>query len=80
MIYALNHSDSLCVTAYEMYAKTYFETLNFDAITLSPYMGYDSIQPYLKYKNKWVILLALTSNKGSEDFQKYNNLNQKCQD
>ena len=58
----------------EMYAKTYFETFNFDAITLSPYMGYDSIQPYLKYKNKWVILLALTSNKGSEDFQKYNNL------
>ena len=58
----------------EMYAKTYFETLNFDAITLSPYMGYDSIQPYLKFKNKWVILLALTSNKGSEDFQKYNNL------
>ena len=57
----------------EMYAKTYFESLNFDAITLSPYMGYDSIQPYLKYKNKWVILLALTSNQGSKDFQKYNN-------
>jgi len=52
-----------------MYAKAFFETMNFDAITLSPYMGKDSVEPYLKYKNKWVILLALTSNKGSADFQ-----------
>ncbi|HIF14506.1 MAG TPA: orotidine-5'-phosphate decarboxylase, partial [Bacteroidetes bacterium] len=47
-----------------MYAKAFFETMNFDAITLSPYMGKDSVEPYLKYKDKWVILLALTSNKG----------------
>ena len=53
-----------------MYAKTFFETFNFDAVTLSPYMGYDSIKPYLQYKDKWVILLALTSNEGSNDFQK----------
>ena len=52
-----------------MYAKAFFETMNFDAITLSPYMGKDSVEPYLKYKDKWVILLALTSNKGSADFQ-----------
>ena len=55
-----------------MYAKTFFEFFNFDAITLSPYMGQDSIEPYLKYKNKWIILLILTSNKGSNDFQKIN--------
>ena len=51
------------------YAKAFFETLDFDAVTVSPYMGHDSIQPFLAYKDKWSIILALTSNKGSEDFQ-----------
>ncbi|MEP7252164.1 MAG: orotidine-5'-phosphate decarboxylase [Ginsengibacter sp.] len=51
------------------YAKAFFETLNFDAITVTPYMGADSIQPFLDYKNKWTIVLGLTSNKGSEDFE-----------
>ena len=53
----------------KMYAKTFFEKLDFDAITVSPYMGKDSITPFLKYKNKWVIIVALTSNQGAEDFQ-----------
>ena len=48
-----------------MYAKTFFETLDFDAVTLSPYMGKDSVNPYLEYKNKWAIILALTSNKSA---------------
>lgn len=52
-----------------MYAKAFFETLNFDAITVAPYMGEDSVTPFLGYKNKWVILLALTSNSGANDFQ-----------
>ena len=52
-----------------MYAKAFFENLNFDSVTVAPYMGEDSVTPFLTYKNKWVILLALTSNKGSEDFQ-----------
>ena len=52
-----------------MYAKTFFESMNFDSITVNPYMGIDSVDPFLKFKNKWVILLALTSNKGSKDFQ-----------
>jgi orotidine-5'-phosphate decarboxylase len=51
------------------YAKTFFETLNFDAITVSPYMGKDSVSPFLGFQDKWVILLALTSNSGSNDFQ-----------
>lgn len=51
------------------YAKTFFETLNFDAITVVPYMGEDSIKPFLEFENKWTIVLALTSNKGSADFQ-----------
>ena len=51
------------------YAKAFFEILNFDAITVSPYMGADSVQPFLEYQNKWTIVLALTSNKGSEDFE-----------
>jgi len=51
------------------YAQTFFETLNFDAITVSPYMGEDSVTPFLSYKDKFIILLALTSNKGSNDFQ-----------
>lgn len=52
------------------YAKAFFETLPFDAITVSPYMGSDSVQPFLKFENKWVIILGLTSNAGSMDFQK----------
>lgn len=51
------------------YAKAFFEVLNFDAITVAPYMGADSIQPFLEYENKWTIVLGLTSNKGSEDFE-----------
>jgi len=53
----------------KQYAKSVFETLNFDAITLSPYMGLDSVAPFLEYDNKWVILLALTSNKSAANFQ-----------
>ncbi len=53
----------------KMYAKAFFEWLDFDAITVAPYMGEDSVMPFLEYKNKWVILLGLTSNKGSADFQ-----------
>lgn len=53
----------------KMYAKAFLETLNFDSITVAPYMGEDSVTPFLEYKNKWVILLALTSNQGSFDFQ-----------
>ncbi len=52
-----------------MYAKAFLETMNFDSITVSPYMGEDSVTPFLRYKNKWVIVLALTSNKGADDFQ-----------
>ena len=52
-----------------MYSKAYFETLGFDSITLSPYMGKDSIEPFLVFKNKFAILLALTSNDGHKDFQ-----------
>ncbi|MFC2086857.1 orotidine-5'-phosphate decarboxylase [Bacteroidota bacterium] len=52
-----------------MYAKAFFEKLSFDAITVTPYMGSDSIIPFLKYDKKWIIVLALTSNKGAEDFQ-----------
>jgi len=51
------------------YAKTFLEYLNFDAITVAPYMGEDSVTPFLEYEDKWVILLALTSNKGALDFQ-----------
>lgn len=53
----------------QMYAKAFLETLNFDAITVAPYMGEDSVTPFLQYPEKWVILLALTSNKGAFDFQ-----------
>lgn len=52
-----------------MYAKSFFEGFNVDALTVAPYMGEDSITPFLEYKDKWVIVLALTSNKGSHDFQ-----------
>jgi len=52
-----------------LYARTFFEKLDFDSITVAPYMGTDSVSPFLAYENKWVILLALTSNKGASDFQ-----------
>ena len=51
------------------YAKTFFEEYNFDAVTVAPYMGSDSVLPFLEFENKWVILLALTSNQGADDFQ-----------
>ena len=57
----------------EMYARTFFETYNLDALTVAPYMGEDSITPFLGYEGKWVVLLALTSNKGSRDFQLFKN-------
>lgn len=52
-----------------MYARTFFEEYNLDSVTVAPYMGEDSVTPFLGYDGKWVILLALTSNKGSQDFQ-----------
>ena len=52
-----------------MYARTFFEEMNVDAVTVAPYMGEDSVTPFLGYEGKWVVLLALTSNKGSQDFQ-----------
>lgn len=52
-----------------MYARTFFEEYDIDSLTVAPYMGEDSVKPFLEYKGKWVILLALTSNKGSHDFQ-----------
>lgn len=52
-----------------MYARGFFDQLNVDAITLSPYMGSDSVLPYFQYKDRWVVLLALTSNEGASDFQ-----------
>ena len=53
----------------DQYARAFFETLNFDAITVAPYMGEDSIRPFLNYKDKWTIVLGLTSNKGAADFE-----------
>jgi orotidine-5'-phosphate decarboxylase len=52
-----------------LYAKAFFEQMNFDSITVAPYMGEDSVKPFLKFEDKWVILLAHTSNSGSADFQ-----------
>ncbi|MFI5163686.1 MAG: orotidine-5'-phosphate decarboxylase, partial [Bacteroidia bacterium] len=52
-----------------MYAQAFFSLMDFDAITVAPYMGEDSVTPFLEYEGKWVILLALTSNKGALDFQ-----------
>lgn len=52
-----------------LYAKAFFDTMAFDSITVAPYMGVDSVSPFLEFENKWVILLGLTSNKGSQDFQ-----------
>lgn len=53
----------------KMYARSFFEHLDIDALTVAPYMGEDSVTPFLGYDNKWVIVLGLTSNKGSHDFQ-----------
>ncbi|MFY7899843.1 MAG: orotidine-5'-phosphate decarboxylase [Chitinophagaceae bacterium] len=52
------------------YAKTFFEVLPFDAVTVAPYMGEDSVRPFLEFENKWTIVLGLTSNQGANDFQK----------
>lgn len=56
----------------KMYAKAFFEKMNFDAVTVAPYMGEDSVAPFLSYTDKWVILLVLTSNKGADNFQYHN--------
>lgn len=53
----------------EMYARSFFEHLDIDAVTVAPYMGEDSVKPFLVYEGHWVIVLGLTSNKGSQDFQ-----------
>ncbi len=53
----------------KMYARAFFEQMNAGALTVAPYMGVDSVQPFLEFENKWVVLLGLTSNKGSQDFQ-----------
>ena len=53
----------------KMYARTFFEEYDLDSVTVAPYTGEDSVKPFLEYNGKWVILLALTSNKGSHDFQ-----------
>ena len=53
----------------KLYAKAFFEQMDFDSVTVAPYMGQDSVSPFLEFENKWVILLALTSNAGSLDFQ-----------
>lgn len=60
-----------------MYAQTFFQTYSFDSITINPYMGVDSVTPFLDFTGKWAILLALTSNKGSQDFQHIQENNEK---
>lgn len=60
-----------------MYAKAFFEQMSFDSVTVAPYMGEDSVKPFLNFAGKWVILLGLTSNKGSADFQLENDLYKK---
>ena len=52
-----------------LYARAFFDKLGFDAVTVAPYMGEDSVKPFMEYPGRWVILLALTSNKGASDFQ-----------
>jgi orotidine-5'-phosphate decarboxylase len=52
-----------------LYARAFFETLSFDAVTVAPYMGEDSVRPFLEYEDKWTILLGLTSNSGAADFE-----------
>ena len=53
----------------DQYAKAFFETMPFDAVTVAPYMGEDSVKPFLQHKDKWAIVLGLTSNKGANDFE-----------
>jgi orotidine-5'-phosphate decarboxylase len=60
-----------------MYARAFFENMNFDSVTVAPYMGSDSVTPFLTFEDKWAIVLALTSNKGGLDFQKINGENGK---
>ena len=60
-----------------MYAKAFFKNMNFDAVTVAPYMGKDSVTPFLEFEDKWAIVLALTSNKGGLDFQTFKNENGK---
>lgn len=62
----------------KMYARTFFEEYDVDALTIAPYMGEDSVTPFLEYDDKWVIMLALTSNKGSLDFQLMQDENGEC--
>jgi len=62
----------------EMYARSFFDFMDLDAVTVAPYMGEDSVKPFLIYPEKWVILLALTSNKGSQDFQMTEDKNGEC--
>ncbi len=57
-----------------LYARAFFETLSFDAVTVAPYMGEDSIRPFLEYEDKWTILLGLTSNPGAADFELADNV------
>ena len=58
-----------------MYARAFFENMNFNAVTVAPYMGSDSVKPFLEFENKWAVILALTSNVGGLDFQKIENKN-----
>lgn len=60
-----------------LYARAFFSNMDVDAVTVAPYMGEDSVSPFLTYDNKWVILLALTSNKGADDFQYHTDHNEK---
>ena len=60
-----------------MYAKAFFENMSFDSVTVAPYMGADSVTPFLEFKDKWAIVLTLTSNKGGLDFQKIQDENGK---
>jgi len=60
-----------------MYARVFFENMSFNAVTVTPYMGKDSVEPFLEFENKWAIILALTSNKGGLDFQKIEDRNGK---
>jgi orotidine-5'-phosphate decarboxylase len=61
----------------KMYARAFFENMAFDAVTVAPYMGEDSVIPFLTYEDKWVILLALTSNRGADDFQYHSEMGAK---
>jgi orotidine 5''-phosphate decarboxylase, subfamily 2 len=62
----------------EMYARSFFDHMKVDSVTVAPYMGEDSVKPFLIYPESWVVLLALTSNKGSNDFQRITNKDNEC--